>query len=168
VHDWLPANVKEKLANGQTLDDLHEDTAKALLQHLTAVPADEIGSIAPSQVLADARAAGARPEHVLDAVAVGIASVIAPVVAPVTGTDFFDLLPEIAADVQTSALGWLAENHGIAPASDSISFDTLGSGVVAGMLDHIKRLASEYDMYAHDRSTPEETTTRRIRPRDRS
>ncbi|MEW1842998.1 hypothetical protein AB0392_34090 [Nonomuraea angiospora] len=119
-------------------------TGKALLQYLTAVPAEDIATITPSRVLADARAAGARPEHVLDAVAVSIAAVM----EPVTGTDFFDLLPAIAADVRESAHGWLAENVGVDPGAEPIDYKQLGGDKVAGMLDHVARLAREYDMYA--------------------
>ncbi|MEU7855127.1 hypothetical protein [Nonomuraea sp. NPDC049141] len=109
VSDELPAETAEALRVGQMLDELPGDTAKALLQHFTAIPAEQIGFICPSQILADARAAGARPEHVLDAVAVGIASVM----APVAGIDFHELLPKVAADVRTSADGWVAETVGI-------------------------------------------------------
>ncbi|TMR90499.1 hypothetical protein [Nonomuraea basaltis] len=119
-------------------------TGKALLQHLTAVPAEDVAAITPSQVLADARAAGARPEHVLDAAAVAIASVIAPVM----GADFNDLLPNMASDVRESAHGWLAENAGVDPDADAIDYAELGDDQVAGMLDYLANLTREYDEYA--------------------
>ncbi|MCF6467297.1 hypothetical protein FAF44_02570 [Nonomuraea sp. MG754425] len=111
---------------------------------VTAIPANDIGTITPSQVLADARAAGARPDHALDAVAVAIASVM----EPVTGIDFHHLLPSYANDVQSWAHGWLHLHHGCDPRVAPIDYAVLDDDVVAGMLDHIAEQARRYDPFA--------------------
>lgn len=113
-------------------------------QASTAIPADQIGTLTPSQVLTDARAAGARPEHVLDAAAVAIAAVM----QPVTGIDFHELLPEIATDVRESAHGWVDETLDIGADEDGFTYGDLGENNLSGMLDHVAQLVRQYDEYA--------------------
>ncbi|TDD17238.1 hypothetical protein [Nonomuraea diastatica] len=90
------------------------------------------------------RAAGARPEHALDAVAVAVAAVM----QPVTGHDFYYLLPGIANDVQTEAHGWLRLHHDIDPYVQPIDYAALSDEQVAGMLDHVAKFARVYGWYA--------------------
>ncbi|MEV1003357.1 hypothetical protein [Nonomuraea sp. NPDC050202] len=156
-----------------TFDDLHPEIAAEFRQHTfdpdtgeinmaavaaaacynetfppavpaTAIPADQIEAVTPSQVLADARAVGARPEHVLDATAVAIAAAM----ETVTGADYFHLLPSYANTVRDWAHGWLHLNHGLDPQIEPIDYATLGGEVVAGMLDHVAEHARQYDQYA--------------------
>ncbi|MEV4083039.1 hypothetical protein AB0J43_22500 [Nonomuraea fuscirosea] len=108
------------------------------------IPADQLSTLAPSQVLADARAAGARPEHVLDAVTVTIASVM----ESVTGSDFHHLLPGYANDVQSWAHGWLHLTHGYDPRVTPIDYAKLSDRVVAQMLDHVAEHVRWYDVAA--------------------
>ncbi|MEV0236826.1 hypothetical protein [Nonomuraea sp. NPDC050786] len=108
------------------------------------IPADQINTLTPSQVFADARDAGARPEHALDAVAVAIATLM----EPVTGGDFHHLLPGYANDVQSWAHGWLHLNHGYDPRVTPIDYGALDNDVVKGMLDHVAEHARRYDAFA--------------------
>lgn len=163
VLDWIDSTTTLNTWGSDTYDHIPAEAAAALLQHLTAVPAERIGSIAPSQVLADARAAGARPEHVLDAVAVAITSVL----TSATGRDFHGLLPDVAADVRESAHGWLDETLDLDADEDGFTYGELSDDQVAGMLDHVAKFVREYDVYADHRSEQEVTISRRVRPRDR-
>ncbi|TYB71131.1 hypothetical protein FXF51_01475 [Nonomuraea sp. PA05] len=110
----------------------------------TAIPADQIGAITPSQVMKDARVASTRPEHVLDAAAVAIASVM----ATVSGTSFDELLPEIAADVNESARGWLDENLNIPADREGFTYEQVRGDDLGAMLDHVAHLVAQYDCYA--------------------
>ncbi|SEU46758.1 hypothetical protein [Nonomuraea wenchangensis] len=150
--DYLAANghgrnLPRMFEAFDALDHYDAATGKALIQHLTAVPADDIATITPSQVLADARAAGARPEHVLDATAVAITSVL----APVAGCNFHDMLPDAAADVRSSAHRWLDETHDIDAYADGFTYEGLSEQQVSGMLDHVAEFARMYDWYADQR-----------------
>lgn len=108
------------------------------------IPADQISALTPSQILDDARQAGARPDDALDAVAHAIAAVM----EPVTGSDFHYLLPGLANDVRDYAHGWLFVNHGLNPRIQPIDYAELSDDQVAGMLDHVAGLACKYDQYA--------------------
>ncbi|MGR6921259.1 hypothetical protein ACU635_44045 [[Actinomadura] parvosata] len=105
------------------------------------VPADQISGLTPSQVLADARAAGARPEHVLDATAVAIAGVLG------SDASFYDLLSDAAQHVHGHARDWLAEHYRIEPNAEIDYARDLTDVQVAGMLDHVADLARRYDRY---------------------
>ncbi|NRQ34469.1 hypothetical protein HII36_21805 [Nonomuraea sp. NN258] len=80
----------------------------------------------------------------LDAAAVAIASVM----AAVTTIDFFDLLPQVAADVTELARGWLDENLNIPADRDGFAYDQVQAADVGAMLDHVTQLARQYGCYA--------------------
>ncbi|WP_188194854.1 hypothetical protein [Nonomuraea sp. SYSU D8015] len=145
ARSWLAASHhQDALDDWDTFDSLPADVADAMVQHLTAVPADQIAALTPSQVLADARAAGARPEHVLDAVTVAIAAVL----ASAAGADFYELLPAVYADVRERAHGWVHETLGLQVGDSTDYIAELGADNVAGMLDHVEQFARQYDTYA--------------------